>query len=227
MLEKLTIESLKGKGKSFIAQFNPASYRHVYRNHYQARQGINTTGSSLKYLQSSPEEISFSLILESDDEISLFRPRMVTKVSVYEKVNAFLKLVYHMDNSTHAPNLLKLSWGAMVFEGALIAADIQYTSFMESGAAVRAEIDVVLKGTVKDPMGSQAKNSPDLTHAVTVKGWQTLPSMTEDIYGDPHLYLLIAEANGLDHFRALRAGQKLHFPPTEKDQSSNAKALSA
>ena len=223
MLEKLTIQSLKGAGASFKAQFNPASYRHVYRNHYQGRQGINTTGSSLKYLQSSPEELTFTMVLESDDEYGFLPFAVAASVGVYEKVQDFLKLVYHMDNATHAPKLLKLSWGEMVFEGGLVAADIQYTAFKETGAAVRAEIDVIFRGTVKDPMGSQAKNSPDLTHAVTVKGWQTLPSMTEDIYGDAHLYLLIAEANGLDHFRALQPGGKLHFPPTEKDQSSQAK----
>lgn len=220
MLEKLKISPLTGLGPSFEVQYNPSTYRHVYRNHYQTKQGVNTTGSSLKFLQSSPEELSFQMVIEA--ELDFFPFLIINTPSVYKKVQSFLNLTYHMDNAKHAPKMLKLTWGEMVFEGALIYADVQYTAFKESGAPVRAELDVVFRGTVTDPLKSQAKSSPDLTHAMTVKGWQSLPGMTEEIYGDAHLYLLIAEANGLDHFRTLRPGGKLHFPPTQKDQSGNS-----
>jgi hypothetical protein len=210
-LNRLTIRAIGESAASFKAVFNPTSYRHQYNNVYQKKQGINSKGADLKYLNSAPETLSFSLILRKD--MGLFPE------SVYNQVQAFLALGYKMVGTKHEPRKLKLTWGKMNFEGALESANVKYTAFDPSGEPIRAEIDVSFKGTMKDPQGSADKSSPDLTHAHTVKDWQTLPMITEDIYGDPHLYLLVAEANGLDHFRALTLGQRLHFPPTEKDES--------
>jgi hypothetical protein len=217
-LKMLTIETLvKPSLKPFVAQFNPTSYRHSYSNTYDDKQGINSYGQELKFLSSPPETLSFSLILQK--KISSGLLGLFTSTSVYERVQQFLKLAYAMDGAKHAPRMLELTWGSMTFAGALESANVKYTAFDHNGEPVRAEIDVSFKGNMKDPTGSTVISSPDLTHAHTVKDWQTLPMITEEIYGDSHLYLLVAQANGLDHFRALAPGQRLHFPPTEKDES--------
>jgi Contractile injection system tube protein len=219
-LKKLTIEASPSGGlKKFEAQFNPTSFKHVYQNAYQRRQGINTSGSNLKYLASAPEVVQFTLILQKLDR----KPGLLSlgaEPSVYDQVQQFLKLAYAMDGAKHSPRQLIVSWGKMRFLCALESAQVNYTAFDYSAAPLRAEIDVTLRGWVKDPKKATVVSSPDLTHAKTVKVWQTLPMITEEIYGDPHLYLLVAEANGLDHFRALKSGQKLHFPPTEKEETA-------
>jgi hypothetical protein len=222
-LKMLTVEAVDklGAPSAFVAQFNPTSYRHQYVNTYQKKQGINTKGADLKFLSTAPESLQFSLILQKKMDRGLLG-LLSTSKSVYDRVQHFLKLGYAMVGTKHAPRMLKLTWGSMTFEGALESANVKYTSFDASGEPTRAEIDVAFKGSLKDPQGSTTNSSPDLTHALTVKDWQTLPMITEDIYGDAHLYLLVAEANGVDHFRALTPGQRLHFPPTEKDESDTA-----
>ena len=61
------------------------------------------------------------------------------------------------------------------------------------------------------------KNRPDLTHIRVVKEGDTLPSMANDIYGDFSYYLEVAKANNLQDFRNLIPGQKLYFPPFDKN----------
>jgi Contractile injection system tube protein len=225
MLKKLTIEAVPDSSGGlsplpFEAQYNPTSYKHSYRNNYQNRQGINTSGSKAVYLVTAPEVLHLTMILEKSIlKIGFPKPMGLGAVvkSVYDQVQAFLLLAYKMNGTTHAPRGLKVIRGNMTFECVLESADVSYTAFDETGAPIRAELDVQFRGSTKDPMGSTAKSSPDLTHAHTVKDWQNLPMITEEIYGDPHMYLLVAEANGLDHFRAMKPGKKLHFPPTEKD----------
>lgn len=223
-LKMLTVEAVEklGAPAAFVAQFNPTSYRHQYNNSYQKKQGINTKGADLKFLSAAPETLQFSLILQKKLPTGFLVGLFSASKSVYDRVQQFLKLGYEMNGAKHAPRMLKLTWGSMTFQGALESASVKYTAFDASGEPTRAEIDCTFKGSLKDPQGSTGKSSPDLTHALTVKDWQSLPMITEDIYGDPHLYLLVAEANGLDHFRALAPGHRLHFPPTEKDESDLA-----
>jgi nucleoid-associated protein YgaU len=58
--------------------------------------------------------------------------------------------------------------------------------------------------------------SPDLTHVRLVKAGDNLPSLCDAIYGDPQMYLKVAEANGIDDFRRLVPGTRIFFPPLEK-----------
>ncbi|MGR9053652.1 MAG: LysM peptidoglycan-binding domain-containing protein, partial [Gammaproteobacteria bacterium] len=69
---------------------------------------------------------------------------------------------------------------------------------------------------VKTRMARESLSSPDLTHARMVLAGDTLPLMTERIYGTSKYYLRIAQINGLDDFRNLKPGSMLVFPPLEK-----------
>lgn len=225
-LEKLRIEAIGVVGKTpspFEAQFNPTSYKHSYRNQYQRIQAINTVGAAPNFLLNSPEELSLTLILQQTmDRMSsraLLGLGSVDK-PVYDRVQDFLLLAQYMDAELHAPHNLRVSWGTLNFECVLTSANINYAAFDQDGEPIRAEIDVSFRGILKDPLASRKKHSPDLTHARSMKDWQTLPMLSEQIYGDPHLNVLIAEANGIDHFRRIPPGTKVYFPPTVKDESS-------
>ena len=58
--------------------------------------------------------------------------------------------------------------------------------------------------------------SPDLTHVRLIKEGQDLPSLCNEVYGDPQLYVEVARANRLDNFRSLKPGTKVFFPPLQK-----------
>jgi nucleoid-associated protein YgaU len=49
-----------------------------------------------------------------------------------------------------------------------------------------------------------------------VKAGDTLPLMTEEIYGDDKYYLEVARINNITSFRQLQPGTEIFFPPIEK-----------
>jgi nucleoid-associated protein YgaU len=52
-----------------------------------------------------------------------------------------------------------------------------------------------------------------MTHEYIVIAGDTLPALTNNIYGDSKYYLKVATYNKLDNFRQLVPGTKLLFPP--------------
>jgi nucleoid-associated protein YgaU len=58
--------------------------------------------------------------------------------------------------------------------------------------------------------------SSDLTHRRVFKAGDNLPRLCQEIYGNPQLYLKVAQANGLDDFRNLAPGTAVLFPRLEK-----------
>ena len=101
------------------------------------------------------------------------------------------------------------------FDCRLSSVDIKYTSFDRKGSPTGAELDIVLIEDISDALRVLEDNfqSPDVTHFRVVKAGDTLPLLSNSVYGDPSYYLTVAQFNGLDDFRNLQAGQKLYFPP--------------
>ena len=91
--------------------------------------------------------------------------------------------------------------------------------FRPDGSPLRAIINATFTEVLSQPaaQGEDKKSSPDLTHIRVVKEGDTLPSMANDIYGDFSYYLEVAKANNLQDFRNLMPGQKLYFPPFDKN----------
>lgn len=90
--------------------------------------------------------------------------------------------------------------------------------FSPQGLPLRAVLKTTFKEYTEDTKRNalENKSSPDLTHVRTVKEGDTLPLMTQRIYGDAKYYLEIAKINGLTNFRKLEPGSELVFPPIEK-----------
>ena len=115
------------------------------------------------------------------------------------------KLVADMPTGSRQPS----------FDCRLSSVDIKYTSFDREGSPTGAELDIVLIEDIADALRVREDNfqSPDVTHFRVVKAGDTLPLLSNSVYGDPSYYLTVAQFNGLDDFRNLQAGQKLYFPP--------------
>jgi nucleoid-associated protein YgaU len=59
-------------------------------------------------------------------------------------------------------------------------------------------------------------SSPDVTHVRTITANDRLDLMSYNIYKDSKYYMEMARVNNLNHFRKLKVGDKLVFPPVEK-----------
>ncbi|MEQ9369570.1 MAG: hypothetical protein RIG63_11150 [Coleofasciculus chthonoplastes F3-SA18-01] len=217
-LEKLKIYVYKDKKQigvpqdTFEVMFNPESYSLKYENKYQEHQGMNTSGSSLKYALSKPTHLSLTLILDGTGVTPGGRK------DVYKEVNRFLTLTTHMDGETHEPKSLKIEWGDLIFNCRLGSVDIKYTLFNRSGQPLRAELQTEFSGDIEDSkrVKQENKNSPDLTHKRIIKAGDNLPLMANQIYGDPAYYIQLAAANNLNNFRKLNVGTSISLPPTTK-----------
>lgn len=207
----------------FEVMFNPASFSMRHNNTFQKLQGINTSGRQAHYSHSMSDEVSLDLVFDGTgvNDFGLETALGIGTDTVAEQIEKFLNLCFYMDGEIHEPKFLKLQWGdgpLSDFDCRLKSADINYTSFEKSGAPLRAELRVTF---VEDMDASkrareEGKSSPDLTHTRIIRNGDTLPLLCKKIYGSSSYYLRVAQANGLDNFRALTPGETLIFPPLDK-----------
>ena len=105
-----------------------------------------------------------------------------------------------------------------MFKGVLTEMDITFKLFKPDGTPLRATASAKFTGFIEDNLRVAMENntSPDLTHVRIVKEGDTLPLMSQRIYGDSKYYLEVAKANKITIFRKLKVGQLIFFPPIEK-----------
>ncbi len=213
---------------TFEVMFNPESYSLKYENVYQSDQGNNTSGRTAKYSLSKPQTLSLKLILDdtgvadyglSGLATAAFVSQIQGKKDVYKQVHKFLQLTTYMDGDIHEPKFLKIEWGDLIFDCRLESVQVNYTLFNRSGQPIRAELDTVFIGDIKDSkrIKKENKSSPDLSHSRTVKSGDKLPIMAQEIYGDSAYYIQLARTNNLNNFRKLKTGTDIQLPPINKE----------
>jgi nucleoid-associated protein YgaU len=112
-----------------------------------------------------------------------------------------------------------LVWGSLVFPCVLITANYSFTLFKPDGTPLRAVASCSFRESVPEAERILADNpaSPDLTHLREVQEGDSLPLLTDSIYGNAELYLEVARVNKLINFRRLRVGSRVAFPPVDKE----------
>ena len=219
-LEKLKISAFEDVERGgqpvleFEAMFNPTSFSQTYAIDWGKQQGINSTGSELTYTRSLPGELSLDLVLDGTgvDQMGILAPAAKT---VSERVKELLDVTFHYNGAIHQANYLLVSWGKLSFTCRLASLTVNYTRFDRDGTPLRAELKVMLVSDESAKKRAKQKQaaSPDLTHARVVKGGDTLPLLTKEIYGSSARYLDVARYNDLDDFRNLPPGREILFPP--------------
>ena len=214
---------------TFVVMFNPESYSLKYENTFQSYQGINTSGRKAQYSLTKPTKLSLQLILDDSGVVTpagmpkaLSLPYQRIKSSsddVYKRVQEFLKLTTYMDGELHEPKFLKIEWGDLIFDCRLESVNITYTLFNRSGQPIRANLDTEFVGDIEDSKRLKAENksSPDLTHTHLIKAGETLSLIAAQIYGNPSYYIQLAQANKLNNFRKLKAGDVINLPPIRQE----------
>lgn len=225
--EKLTITAFttakrSGMGiKAIKVNINPQGFSRRHEHRYAGYRGINSSKNTALYAYSLSEELNLKLLFV-DGSVQDYGMSALSgeSKSVPDQIKEFISTCYTMNGDIHEPNFLNLRWGDVNFDCKLKTLDIKYTSFESDGRARKAELDVVfIEDIPKDKIAKlEGKSSPDLTHIITVKAGDTLPLLTEKVYGAEYrnLYLEVARVNRLDHFRVLNPGQRIFFPPLDK-----------
>jgi len=221
-LEKLKISAFEDVERkkeiepAFEAMFNPQSLSQTYGIRYKHGRAVGGATQSATFVREEPSSLRLNLLLDGTgvEEMGLVN-LFSSPETVQDRIDHFLAIAYRSQSPTHEPSFLSVKWGAIDFSCRLTSVTINYTSFDRKGAALRAELDITLTSDeeIKKQQNRLSFNSPDVSHARLVRGGDTLPLMTQAVYGSTAPMLRVARANGLDHIRGLAPGLTLIFPP--------------
>jgi Contractile injection system tube protein len=216
-LEKLLIRAFEAPDCSgthvgqFAAFVNPHEVTLAYEMEYDSAQGSGTTGSRMEFKKLKPGDLALSFFLDGTGANG--RP-----CDVQEQVALFQSVTGYNGN-IHRPNYLKVVWGTLTVKRCVLkSASIAYKLFKPDGVPLRAVISASFSDTADDQtrVAMAQDSSPDLTHVRVLTAGDSLPALCQQIYGDPHLALQVARANGLMSARGVPAGTRLRFPPLKR-----------
>jgi len=224
-VKKLLIEAYKDpkfsqkKADSFTTLLNPEKYSINYKTEYKDDSAAGTGKSSPKFIRSLPQDLDLEFLF---DRTGILPPVPSgvpdTEKGAKEDVNQFKKVAFDYDGEDHKPSYLIISWGTLCFPCQLTEMNVEYRLFAPDGRPLRAVVKAKFKYFIDEDKAFKEDDdqSPDLTHYRLVKEGDTLPLMTFKIYGDSKYYAEVARVNKLSSFRKLVPGQRLFFPPLEK-----------
>jgi hypothetical protein len=244
-LEKMTIRAFRTRKPgeapqvsdnpedTYVVQVNPSSYTLSHALHYTYNQGQGFSSSEAVYSKSEPIVLKFDFLFDGTGVVpppselgdnplvgaiasALFEDKAF---KVMDEIQKFNRLVYKVDGKIHRPRPVLLVWGSLVFPCVLTTANYSFTLFKPDGTPLRAVASCSFRESVPVAQRIRAENrtSPDLTHLREVQEGDSLPLLTDSIYGNAELYLEVARVNKLINFRRLRVGSRVAFPPVDKE----------
>jgi len=188
---------------------NPENYKVRDEQQYAVSDTVNgSSAQTVKYKGGAAGLFEITLFFDGTG--------VVTDEKVDDQIKKVKDLIYSYNGDIHEPNYLKVYWGTQsLFQGRLKSWNRNYTMLDMDGTPLRAEATVVIIASVsaKKKALEEKKNSADLTHVRTVLAGDNLPLMCYRIYGDSSYYIKVAQHNELMHFRDLKPGDKIVFPP--------------
>lgn len=199
----------------FATLMNPEKYTYHYKIEQNDDQASGTSAISPRFNKQLPENLELDFVFDRSGVLTGFEN---SDDGIIDDIEKFKKVILDYEGTEHKPNYLTISWGSLLFKGALTEMDIEFKLFKPDGTPIRAVAKAKFQGFVEDNLRAAKENnqSPDLTHYRIVKAGDTLPLMTYQIYGDSKYYLEVAKANNLIKFRKLEEGQRISFPPLQK-----------
>ena len=195
----------------FTSYVNPSEITMSYEMEYDAAQGSGTTGSRMNFKKMKPGDLALTFFLDGTGANG-------ERIDVQQKIEEF-QTVTGYNGDIHRPNYLKVSWGTLTVKRCVLkSASIAYKLFQPNGIPLRAVITASFTDNSDDTtrVAMAQDQSPDLTHLRVIKTGDKLPVLCNEIYGDPRLYLRVAQANGIDDFRNILPGMRIFFPPLEE-----------
>ncbi len=210
--------SSKVAGGEYELMLNPDKLRWERRNQYNEETGLGSK-TSPRYSKTQSEKLSFDIVIDCTGVVDSTRTDLPTDIANLSKV------VYTYNGRIHRPNYVIVNWGkGLAFKCVLTSFDLSYTFFKPDGTPLRAKISLAFSSYL-DPATMarmEGKQSPDMTHLIHIVDGDDLPNISRRIYGSTQYYVQLAQFNGLNKFRHLRAGTALTVPPLIAGGASDA-----
>ena len=215
-------------GGDFEVFINPNSYSLTYMTEFDDSRAPGQQDDNLKFIASRSPELNLEFLFDGTGVVQQNKGNRLLNLlsgggdfaaeAVEEQLSEFLKATGDYDGTIHKPFNIKINWGNLEFKGVLLEFTVDYKMFTSEGKPLRAIGKAKFHASISEKLANAKNkpNSPDLTHTRMVKAGDTLPLMTEQIYGDDKYYLEVARINNITSFRQLQPGTEIFFPPIEK-----------
>lgn len=206
----------KFSGNPYAFMINPDTVKIQKNIEYNEQQAPATSSASQKYKSTPSNKLSFEIVIDCTGIVDSGRTDMATEITALETI------IYTYNGKIHRPNFVKVQWGQNItFNGVLDSIDISYTLFKPDGSPLRAKISLSFSQYIspKTVTMTDAPESPDLTHIVTVVEGMSLPQLCKQVWNDDSYYIQVAGFNKLNKFRNLNGIDKLIFPPINTSNS--------
>lgn len=199
----------------FEVLLNPETISLNYAVLTAQNQAPNNSGANKPYVMIAPERVDFEFLFDRTGAVPGAPPQLK---GIQDDIEKLKKILKGYDPEKHKTYNLVISWGTYVHHVKMRELQINFKLFRPDGVPIRATARCTFEDFVASKLreAKENKQSPDVTHVRTATGGEHLPYMTHKIYGDSKHYLEVARANNIVHFRRIRAGQNLIFPPIDK-----------
>jgi Contractile injection system tube protein len=199
-------------GAAYSVFLNPESFVHKSENSYETPHPPGSAGDTPRFNYASQGNLDFSLLLDGTRAID------GNQIEVSHEIAALKSLAFAYHGQIRSPYYVQVTWGSFLFQGRLTTFNVTYTLFRPDGMPVRAKVDLAFVSfTDNQTLALLADNQQgDLMRQHVVQAGDTLPQLSQAMYGDAKHYLQVAQHNGLVHFRKLVTGMVLKFPPLHR-----------
>jgi hypothetical protein len=217
--QKLLIKPIKSALASISVLFNPTSYQIVKPVAWN-QQTIAGSKCRPQPLLNAPTLVfggGGSRVLTLDLLFDVTEPDEDGNVveDVRTKTNDVVALT-RIEPKQKRPPACEISWGQspansdFPFTGVVSNLTQNFLLFRSTGQPVRARLTVVFIEAL-DAVSDQRQTDPELTIRRVRRG-DSLTGIAADVYGDPALWRVIADANNVDDPRRLQIGRTLSIP---------------
>ncbi|MBD2624731.1 LysM peptidoglycan-binding domain-containing protein [Microcystis flos-aquae FACHB-1344] len=224
---KLKIKPLPpSKLPEITVQFNPTAYSITKPVTWSPQSSTGTSASTASTTQSATQinlnapVLQFggggsrTLVLELFFDVT--EPVEGKPVDdVRQLTNKIVKLT-RIERDTNQPPICTVSWGNPLdppefpFIGVVTNLVQNFTLFKSDGKPLRARLTVTFTEWI-DRKKDLIQTDPEQTTRLVKRG-DTLSSLAAEVYGDPNLWRIIAQANNLDDPRHLKVSNPLIIP---------------
>jgi nucleoid-associated protein YgaU len=229
-LEKLTItpmllkETRLERQKPIPVLFNPESYSiskrvnwHTPNTNRGEKEQKETTSSQfnapmIKFGGGESRELTLKLFFDTTVPLQ----RNGKPVQDVREMSNNIAALAQIQRDQGQPPICEVAWGQapinsdFPFIGVITSLNQEFTQFSRDGKPVRATLNVTFREFL-DPELDLRKTDPELTTQI-VHGGMSLSGISADLYHNPKLWRMIAEANEIDDPRRLEVGRTLTIP---------------
>jgi hypothetical protein len=201
----------KIEAKRFSVLFNPTSYSISSSVSWTPQESRGLNAPPLTYGGGGSRTLTLDLFYDVTEPIDGMRIDDVRK-----ETNKVVTLA-RKDRDLGRPPVVAIEWSAapltgpdFPFIGVITGLTQNFTLFKADGTPVRANLNVTFTEFASTEI-EQRKLDPEFTTRVVKRG-DTLSGIAAELYGDPALWRIIAQANHLDDPRQLTIGRRLAIP---------------